>query len=816
MKIKVISLPIEEMKLRGGSVSVRNLQMGAEDVDGVRAMTVGRRFRRLSDKAMRPIGEGYFGSDEAWLLLTDEADNLYVMQKDITELVGKAPDKVNCAVATDGGWLVMTESVRLTVRRRDGVWQVERDRFAEPEIYFSALSHGTLHQPVAAMTLGDVDFSRTGSEISSRDMAVVTGKLLEAYKELTQRAADAGLRLQPLLARAELLDCAGRVIYTSLPRLVSCSAGWQCCTPVSAQCSKPSATELAVPSMMLSAEAYGVGVRVESLGSYVSEAASMRVTLTPQDHPVSFDQQALCRIVHPATDTPTLTVALPGTTASWADKTAARTERMRSLFDRFEYLKAYTVTIGAKLGDCGEPHFSQPLPADTEVAGIEKALTRSVKPTDGDARKSGYVTGFIAGCVAECGDTVVWGDLTQVRALAAAPYGALEEDADIEWSGTLRLTHSDGTVTDRLIGYPDRCPRSLAALAAYPDADVRRIDVWVHNLDTSTIGHAGCDLQPSADGSCAVAVTSDLQPIEFEQVSEYPETTSTAATPGRRQPGAVIVARSVQPLMPVTSLEITPARISALAPAVRSQSLDAARTKLYAFSQAGIFSITLPASRTSASATLLDSRGAADAPVTFTPEGVYFSDMDGGLRRITGSKVLRLPLKSRTISTARDGATGRLLVVDFGGKMFALDAGALSRYRIGLPSPALSLTDIAGRAYLTAQTGLYTLEDAGAENTDIEYAGRVELPYPSRIVAIEVDMAASRFKGKIAVGTDGGPGPEYSLDIDRFELDTAVNGRLIGRVVAPSLQYATVTVKGEVTPDFRLTDISLIVCRPYH
>lgn len=41
-KIEVISMPLEEMKLRGGSLSVRNLQLGAEDVDGIRALTVGR------------------------------------------------------------------------------------------------------------------------------------------------------------------------------------------------------------------------------------------------------------------------------------------------------------------------------------------------------------------------------------------------------------------------------------------------------------------------------------------------------------------------------------------------------------------------------------------------------------------------------------------------------------------------------------------------------------------------------------------------------------------------------------------------------
>lgn len=809
-------MPLEEMKLRGGSLSVRNLQLGAEDVDGIRALTVGRQFRQLSDEALHPVCNGYFGGGgEPWLLLTDEANNLYVMHDGVTAKIGNVPEAVNCAVAFGDGWYVMTESSRFTLRRSGGEWQIERDRFAEPQIYFSAVSHGTFYQSVKALTLENVDFSRSGTEIPEAEVKRITSSLLEAYAELTSRIAEAGLRLQPVLARAELLDREGRLLYASLPRLVAAAGGWQCCSAVSAQCTKPSAAELAVPSMMLSAEAYGVGVSVDSLGSFDSAAATLRVILTPQDHPVDFGGEALWRIVHPATNTPALTVALPGTTAAWADKSAVRTARLRSVFDRFDFLKAHTATVEIKRGLSCELKFPQAAAAGTDAARIERALAREISASGaGAGYKAALAGGFIAGCVAECGDTVVWGDITLVRALAAAPYGAFHADRNIEWSGTLRITRTDGTVTDRLIGYPDRCPLSLSALTAYPDADVKRIDVWVNNLDTLTVGHAGCELQPSADGTCSLAVTPDLQPIGFEPVSEFPETTSTAASLGRRLPGAVATAYSVQPLMPVAALEITPARISALAPAVRAQSLDAARIKLYAFSPAGIFNITLTASRSAVTAILLDRRGAGEGPVTFTPEGVYYTDSDGAIRRISGSRITRLPLKVKALSMAHDGATGRLLTIDAAGMVHALQPDTLARYRVGLPSPALSLTDVAGTLYLTAQTGLFVLADAGEEVTRVEYMGRVELPYPSRVIAIEVDMAAAKFKGDIALCTDGGPGPEYSVEIQRFDLDTPVNGPLIARIEAPSLRFVTVRVRGDVTPDFRLMHVSLIVCRP--
>lgn len=801
---------------RKGSVVVENLHVGAEDTDGMRALTVGRQFRRVTEMGLRPVSEGYFGEGEAWLLLTDGDNNLYVMREGDPVNIGKAPDSVTCAVAFDEGWCVMTESARFTVRRSDGLWHVERDSFAEPEIHFTAISHGTFNQTIAGFTLKDVEFSRLGTEIPDAGIRTVTSSLLDAYTALTSRVSDAGLRMQPVLARAELLDRSGRVVYTSLPQLVTGAGGWQCCSSLSAQCTKPSATELAVPEMMLSAEAYGVGVSVESLGSFAQAASTLRVTLTPQDHPVDFAADALCRVVHPATNTPALTVALPGTTASWADMTAGRAERLRGIFDRFDYLKAYTATVEARVGDCGEMHFPPSLPATAEVSVIGKALARGVSAAAADVSlREACAQGFIAGCVAECGDTVVWGDITQIRGRAAVAYGSLAENAEIEWSGTLRLTRTDGSVTDRLLGYPDRCPLSLGALTAYPDPDVKRIDVWVNNIDTATIGHAGCDLRPSADGTCALAVTPDLQPIEFEAVTDYPETVSTGATQGRRIRGAVLTAYSAQPLMPVAALEITPSRISALAPAVRAQTLDAARTKLYAFTQAGIFNITLPVSRGSIAATLIDRRGAAEGcRATFTPEGVYFTDASGTLRRISGSKTVRIPLKTTVTATARDAATGRLLLLDAEGNVVALSADTGAHYKVGLPSEPLCLTDVAGTPYLTAQSGLYTLDDAGAGTVRVKYVGRVKLPRPSRVVGLEAEMAVSGFRGEIALATDGGSGAESGADVVSFELDTAINGPLFARIEAPSLRFATVRIEGEAAADFRLTELSLIVCRP--
>lgn len=819
-----IRVPLRAISADGHTLRCHNLFESPASVDGVHGLipvaatqtAVGRNLKPMAGLTL-PSGVG------CTLLRSPDGTvpaSLFVQTGSELTAIGQRLPAPLCAVADGCGWLVMTESGRLQIEAADSSgeeWTVRPLGTQPPDIRLSAVAAGELTGQTPPLTIKNVDFSRDAPFIPESELDSLSGALLTLYGSLCDRAAGNNAWIQPVIARYRLLDSAGNAIFTSEPALMT-TDGWQCCETLTAECSKPAEGSLAIPPMTLKASMFTIALSVVSLGSYAPAADSIEICLTPQIHPVVSDAGLPYRIVRAATPSPALTTALPGTTASLADNSAARARDLMRIVARLDAACTRATAFSTAVDVSHVVKNSLQLSFTAETAMIRRILTKNVSSGSEPAGSTLLQSvapphSFIARSVATAGDAILWADITLLpgpASLPAAPPASGNEET--EWTGNMRVTMADGTAVDSLIGYPMPMPAGLPPLVSYPDPKAVRLDLWINNIDSSEISHAGVDLTTSEDGSRAISLNPSLKPTSATPWtgSTFPEAPAAASSIGSRHPGALVSARADAPGYPLGALLLTPAPVATVLPSVKSQSSwDFTRAHFHAFSPAGIFSVGLPADRRRIASSLTDPRGVSSSKLAvFTGSGIVALTDSRQLLRICGSRATTI-LDSANATSIGWEAEGNRLWLDTPEGLRIISLDTFRHHTRGLPADRVELLSLGPKLWISTTDSLGAAGERPAASTPVRWSARMPVGKPRRLSHACFVMAAGRFDGTIRIRTDAGAGAAQSFPILSLTISGEINAPITARLIGTARGFITIDIEADVSPDFILSEITL-------
>lgn len=819
-----IRVPLRAISADGHTIRCHNILESPASVDGVPGLipvaatqtAIGRNLKPMAGLTL-PSGVG------CTLLRSPDASvpaSLFVQTGSGLTAIGEGLSTPLCAVADGCGWLVMTAGGRLQIESADSSgeeWDIRPLGTQPPDIRLAAVAAGELTGQTPPMTIRDVDFSRDAPYIPESGLDSLSGALLTLYGSLCDRATGNNAWIQPVIARYRLLDSAGNAIFTSEPALMT-TDGWQCCETLTAECSKPADGTLAVPPMMLRASMFTIELSVVSLGAYASAADSIEICITPQIHPVETDALPPYRIVRAATASPALAIALPGTTASLADNSAARARDLIRIVARMDAACTRAAAFSTAVDSRHEVRNATQQSFATETALIRRILARNVSSGSEPARSTLLQSvapqhSFIARSVATAGDAVLWADITTLpgpASLPTTPHTSGNEET--EWTGNMRVTMADGTAVDTLIGYPMPMPAGLPPLVSYPDPKAVRIDIWINNIDSSAISHAGVDLTTSEDGSRAISLNPSLKPTPATpwDGTSFPEAPAAGFATGRRYPGALVSARADAPGYPLGALLLTPAPVAAVLPSVKSQSSwDFTRTHFHVFSPAGIFSVGLPADRSRIASSLTDPRGVCSSGLAvFTGSGIVALTDSRQLLRICGSRTTTI-LDSANAASIGWEATGNSLWLDTPEGLRIISLDTFRHHTRGLPADRADLLSLGPKLWISTTDSLAAAGEKPAASTPVRWSARMAIGKPRRLTYAGFIMAAGRFDGTIRIRTDAGAGAAQSFPILSLKVRGEINAPITARLIGTARGFITIDIEADVSPDFILSEITL-------
>lgn len=819
--MKRLSIPVSELSA-GGSVNKCINLCHSDAADLVASPT--HTLRR--NKALYPLAQCSLRSGITATLLADSLKpgqqlyRLYVDDADSLMEIGSVAAVPYCAVATGGGWTLMTASGPVSVELdSEDEWVVKMQAaLNQPVILLRAVAAGSLEVNVGPLLLADTDTSRDSASLSDSGHSKLTAAFSEAYRSLATRAAHAGCWFQPLLGRVELFDAAGARLFTSEPQLIAPAGGWQCVDSVNVT-AELDGSSLQIPSFTVSANAFKIEAIVISAGDYLQKGAGMSVSLSPQIHPVDFSARIEYRIVRASTKNPQLTVHFPGTTVAMGSRATERAALVKGLIARADAACAPAFT-GLAPSDSSLLSDTWHADAAAEIATLVRLLaTKPAVTASGSKSLMAEISSpnaFIARCVASSGNAVAWGDITPIRARPAIPWLPLTDNAEPpEWAGTLRATFADGSFTLSSVGYPMPFPSALPPLLSVAGAEVVQLDLWAENIESGEVSHASAQLRPDGSLSRSIYLNPSIEPVPLANIGpvDYPKAQPGQLWHGRRKCGAIVAADIESPVTPLGALSATAAPVVALHPAVKSQSSwDITRCHLYAFSPAGIFTVSLSADRSRIATTLIDPRGVNDGTLTaYTPAGVMALTNAGRLVAVSASKVSTLPFNvPSSCAIAWHPAAGSLWMLTEEATVRALDMSRGSLHDITFISRPLHIKSIGSSLIITADAGLLDADTVAPASRIISWQTRMFVVEGASPRFLSVAMAASSFEGTIKLRVDDGAGTNNSVKWLTLTLSGQINAPVLARLapIRPA-HYLTIAIDGHVSADFRLTSVTL-------
>ena len=821
-----LSFPVAEIKPGGAVLHCSNLHVATQAHNTQpAALTPLTGFSVVAREGnLRPLA--LFSDTEGtnWTLFcsaTPAPDDTY------TFYTASSPDNLSailatsaepyCAIPSERGWLVMTSDGQLAISSSSpsaAQWKAEWQGVLQPDIAFRGVSCGAASRAVDSLALTDTDFSRERPVLSDASERKLTAALLSAYSELTAIAAENGAWIQPLIARCHIIGRNGMRIFSSEPQLIA-PAEWQCCSTITAECSRADSV-LSLPAFSLSAAMHKVELHIASLGSFASLADSIEVTLTPQIHPVDFSASAPYRITRPATTTPAITFALPGTTDSLADKSANRALLLASLLARLDSIETLALSSAPAENTVSEITNRQRATATADAAVIPRASVPSPGRVDSSRRSLQSLSAphsFIARRVASSGATILWADITPILSPPPLPCGTWNEESPSDWTGTLRITFANGTRQLSRIGYPMPMPKSLPPLVSYPDAKAVQLEIWVKKSAIAPFSYASVHLQPSADASRAFFLNPSLEPLPFSEAtaSSYPEASASSITLGQRVPGMIAVASISAPVSPSAVHNLSTAPVIALHPAVRSNTgWDFTRARFYAFSPAGIFTVSVSANGSAVSTSNIDPRGVAlQSHTAYTSSGVMALTASGQLLRIVSARAEEVARDSSGKALAWHPPHERLWLLTSSG---LIKAFSLTDFSFITVSPGFSpsmLYPCGDRLLLSDGSRLLQPSDNPPDSQPVRWSSELSLKRAAAMATVFVDLSASLFKGTVTVNCSGYRNDPHPLSLLSLEIDGALLAPLAARVAGIVKPVVTITIAGTASPDFRIDSARL-------
>lgn len=823
MKRKTIRIKPKAATFNGGPVTAcRNLVPRVESGRGF--LGVAPETVHVADGLCRPLATRYRADASAMTLWSRTppggVEGLWTNDPANPSEFTLVRDNIRafCAIATASGFIVMTDSGPLTLSEQEDDGSLAVDAPASdlaPMISLEAVPAGELSASLPAMTMKDVDFSRTSPQLRSRDVKDLGTNLADAYRLLAATAADGALWIQPVVARYHLLSASGQRVFSSSP-LVMTAGGWQCTGEFSAGCTK-NGSQLSVPAFNISAQAYRLTLRIDEASlRQLAEAGveSIEIDCTPQIHVVDPAATPSWRLTRQSTDSPLLTVALPGASDHFCSREAVFAGRLTRAAAAIGSLEQRVAVVHSPFSS-GTTAITRTASVDfdTETRLIEKAA-KSVEPVyvppAGTASLLSEICtphSFTAATVAVSGNTVAWADITPLPCRAVNVAQLCGDWIGEPCSGAVRMTCRDGTVSVAPFSLPRR-PQAWASVVSVPDVAATRIEIFVRNTSGS-VAYGSAELSPMPDGRHAAMIAPSLVGEKFRPWTGTVPAAIASRTVGRRRPGAIVTADISQPVTPLSAIECCHSPVRALMPAIRPQSSwDFSRCHLYAFSEAAVHAVSLSTRQRLATAAIIVPEGIESQQAATRTDEAAIALSQGRFISIKASRAVASDFVDGFRQAAWDAATQKLWLTDRFGNLTAADASLSAFSDISAPVDFENIYSEAARIWLADSDALYRLTDPDAPRR-VLWESDIPVQARSRPTAIEIRLSARQLRGTVTLRGSRISGDDASAILLSLRIDGAVDAPLIYRLAAPAYPWLRLTLDAEVSPDFHFDDIIL-------
>lgn len=575
------------------------------------------------------VGADCAGNDVA--LVRDGGGCLWIVPRggDATRL--GAVNDVACALAIAAGVFVLMipgEGPMVVEQDVDGApWRVTQlfgssgSWHRLPGVRFAWSGKREFTATSETLTL-EGKYTRWHGPVARADLERMSAGIASVYRDLEAQARAAGVFVQPLLAWWRVVDADGRVLRQGAPVCVA-PYGVQGTDALPAEVGYSGGRFCEYRGVKMSLYGFGMEAtlcRHDTDGeewSRVMRPEAVEVYVAPVDGlvDVSDGARASMTFTGESTDHGTMTLALPATT----DR-RGRVGRMLDALEANSYLAA---------------RFPADAPDGTS-ASIRPHDSAPVRPARATAWRP-----FTAGCGCAVADMAVWGDISEFLTPPPRPVEMAVAPASYpgQWTAMTRQTDASGRELTCQAAGQNGAPSALGPLAVCEGSDIRRLSIIV-TTEADGRRRADFDLLPTPGGRWTMALDDDFTAAVLA-ASEVPAASATTPVVVARRMTDVVSASIAAPLFVSAAMALGTRRVVAVTAAARTSSAwDFARRHLYAFTPGGIYSLAVNASRTLASAHLIDSRGVPSGALVAAGAECVYAVADGGhtLLRVAGSK----------------------------------------------------------------------------------------------------------------------------------------------------------------------------------
>lgn len=787
--------------------------------------------RKLTTTPGTPLVTALNPEGERWLIMAN-GNVVKAVETEgnaTTAEVGALNSRPLCAIAVAGGVTVMTArgAERMRWNRAERRWELSGLMPEFPPIAIVATEQTTLTTTIRAAAITG-NYPHGSGRLKADDSLALTIDSLDAYRRLDKTARAGGYYMQPLIARYRIKDRDGNTLYTSAPVVVG--DGFQCTGPISCTVS---GGERQAANISTGVWRMGIIAPETLAGIWREEAATLEILATRQLHPVRMKGEIDGSMNQSGTNISTLGFTMPGVARYEAGDSQRRAMVVAAL-DRLDEMMSVVARIndpfGGAIGAAGTIRVIErgnSAGVDSEWASVEKSLGKE------PPAPRGYKESTLAACrvphrftattAAACGDTVLWGNPTALRyggyPLTMAAAGTRRG----RWRANVAVEMADGSERAVWSGAGDSGePLTLSPLLSYPAADAEKMTVNISHSDGSIVRET-LRLTPAGNGDMAYYLHPTLAPWSPATAADSYLTPAEIEKP-REMAGRVLSATGGFPLAPTGALAVSPAAITKLTAASRSDSTwDFGRGHFYSFSPAGISAIGINGNRVVTGANLISAIG-IDRPEQVAPgnDGVW-TLTDGGIMKISGNRsawAVSLDGKRRALGWSRR-AGGQLWVTDSDGSADIIDIGSMETVKRRMEK--------IGSLYSDGDT-LLIVDGSGVSDTATETADTVEtlwktrlqidgIPDPgargnSRIAAVRavtIDMDAPEADIEIELRGDNGPGAGGSRPLLTANARGAIDRPLTMRVRAPRRGWIDIRIGGKLAAGSVIRKIRLAI-----
>ena len=666
-----------------------------------------------------------------------------------------------------------------------------------PAVRLRAVDSGTV-----SVAVGDRTLSRTydNGSLSAADLRDIVGDYESAYCRLASRCAEAGVFMQPCIARCKYYDLQGRLIHVGPPVLLMHSSGIQLAEPAGLF----SADRRTIGSYDITASVWSLAVDFDDRTD--PRVASVGIYLTPLFHPYQPDAAGNAVLGRrDSTDAPFCRVSLPGRgdalSADMVDRAIARLDSIEFLF------RTVPLPFGSGYGtlrfDAG---------ADPDCAAsmrrLRAALARRVTPAAREEVMCSVPHTFSAALCCTSSEAVAWSGLSAIRFAGYSPLELTVGNEEGDWRAIEVVRFADGAALVSRASFSGRVPSHIAPLMSYPAPDAVSIHLIIYAGGKNYRNDFA--LHPDASGRHAVWISPSLKPVPLAEASAVQEVEADVRTVDF--PHTVAFAPLADPL-DLRVFRRLAAPVTAMAPrGAGNESWDFGRVRFILGTRAGILSAVVDLDKAKLSLRTLDSRPVARADA-LVPDG------RGTVYAVAGAEGALLAISPQGRVSAFDDADGYVAVGYDATRreLWALPPdGACHVYPLRFPdaryrrsAPVLTgFETVGGVSYGRSESATFVLGRELPSPVMVKFRRRIVFDGPPKAIRrVTLHMAAAELTAALAV---------TAMAFDRNAApvrSAAVEGAVVAPLIIPCLFRPTraieITFAGTVSNDCVIGGISI-------